>query len=94
MIHAPSKMEQFEGIIAKLQFLLGVIDSPEVAPYCASKWGSGGSDQSPCSGITHGLATVAFNPGVIDTKILLQPSVMRQVHMKSQMNRLACCQQT
>ena len=65
------KMEQTgEGIIANFSSYWGQSTAPEVAPYCASKWGVEGLTRSLSQELPEGLATVAFNPGVIDTKML------------------------
>lgn len=65
------KMEQVgEGIIANFSSYWGQSTAPEVAPYCASKWGVEGLTRSLAQELPEGLATVAFNPGVIDTKML------------------------
>ena len=44
--------------------------APEVAPYCASKWGIEGLTQSMSQELPSGLAVVAMNPGIIDTDML------------------------
>lgn len=64
------KMEQSEGIIANFSSYWGQSTAPEVAPYCASKWGVEGLTRSLAQELPRGLATVAFNPGVIDTEML------------------------
>jgi NAD(P)-dependent dehydrogenase (short-subunit alcohol dehydrogenase family) len=65
------KMEQVgEGIIANFSSYWGQSTAPEVAPYCASKWGVEGLTKALAQELPHGLATVAFNPGVIDTEML------------------------
>ncbi|MEO0410037.1 MAG: SDR family oxidoreductase, partial [Cyanobacteria bacterium P01_A01_bin.135] len=46
--------------------------SPEVAPYCASKWGIEGLTRSLAQELPSGLAAVALNPGIIHTDILEQ----------------------
>ena len=44
--------------------------SPEVGPYCATKWAIEGYTQSLAQELPRGLAAVAVNPGVIDTDML------------------------
>ncbi|MBT8045210.1 MAG: SDR family oxidoreductase, partial [Verrucomicrobiae bacterium] len=44
--------------------------SPEVAPYCASKWAIEGLTQALAQELPDGLAAVAMNPGVINTHML------------------------
>ena len=64
-------MERFgEGIIANFSSYWGQSTAPEVAPYCASKWGVEGLTTALAQELPHGLAAVAFNPGVVDTEML------------------------
>ena len=65
-------IERGEGIIANLSSGWGRSTSPEVAPYCATKWAIEGLTQSLASELPAGLAAVAVNPGVIDTAMLRQ----------------------
>jgi NAD(P)-dependent dehydrogenase (short-subunit alcohol dehydrogenase family) len=44
--------------------------SPEVAPYCASKWAVEGLTQALAQELPSGLAAVAVSPGVVDTDML------------------------
>ena len=44
--------------------------SPEVAPYCATKWAIEGLTAALAQELPHGLAAVALNPGIIDTEML------------------------
>ena len=44
--------------------------SPEVAPYCASKWAIEGLSQALAQELPPGLAAVALNPGIINTDML------------------------
>ena len=40
------------------------------APYCATKWGIEGLTAALASELPAGLAAVALNPGIIDTRML------------------------
>jgi NAD(P)-dependent dehydrogenase (short-subunit alcohol dehydrogenase family) len=44
--------------------------SPEVAPYCASKWAIEGLTKALAAELPEGMAAVPLNPGVIDTDML------------------------
>ncbi len=66
----PHMEEAGEGIIANFSSYWGQSTAPEVAPYCASKWAVEGLTRSLAQELPGGLATVAFNPGVIDTQML------------------------
>ncbi len=59
-----------EGVIVNLSSGWGRSTSPEVAPYCASKWAIEGLTQALAQELPDGLAAVALNPGVIDTDML------------------------
>ena len=66
----PLMQEAGNGIIANFSSYWGQSTAPEVAPYCATKWGVEGLTRSLAQELPDGLATVAFNPGVIDTDML------------------------
>lgn len=66
----PIMIEAEKGVIVNLSSGWGRSTSPEVAPYCASKWGIEGLSQALAQELPEGLAVVAFNPGVIDTAML------------------------
>ena len=44
--------------------------SPEVAPYCATKWAIEGLTQSLAQELSSGMAAIPVNPGVINTDML------------------------
>ena len=66
----PKMMEKGQGIIANFSSYWGQSTAPEVAPYCATKWGVEGLTRSLAQELPSGLAAVAFNPGVINTDML------------------------
>jgi NAD(P)-dependent dehydrogenase (short-subunit alcohol dehydrogenase family) len=66
----PAMIEAKRGVIVNLSSGWGRSVSPEVAPYCASKWGIEGLTQAFAQELPAGLAAVALNPGVIDTDML------------------------
>ena len=59
-----------KGIIVNLSSGWGRSASPEVAPYCASKWAIEGLTKALAQELPAGLAAVALNPGIIDTDML------------------------
>ncbi|MGF1484056.1 MAG: SDR family oxidoreductase [Opitutales bacterium] len=68
----PAMVERGSGVIVNLSSGWGRSTSPEVAPYCASKWGVEGLSQALAQELPKGMAAVALNPGVIATDMLQQ----------------------
>jgi NAD(P)-dependent dehydrogenase (short-subunit alcohol dehydrogenase family) len=66
----PKMIEKGQGIIANFSSYWGQSTAPEVAPYCATKWGVEGLTRSLAQELPSGLTAVAFNPGVINTDML------------------------
>jgi NAD(P)-dependent dehydrogenase (short-subunit alcohol dehydrogenase family) len=66
----PLMLKQKQGIIVNLSSGWGRSTSPDVAPYCASKWAIEGLTQSLAQELPDGIATVALNPGIIHTDML------------------------
>jgi len=58
------------GVIVNFSSGWGRSASPEVAPYCATKWAIEGLTQSLAQELPEGMATVPLNPGVINTDML------------------------
>ena len=58
------------GVIVNFSSGWGRSTSPEVAPYCASKWALEGLSRTLAQELPSGMAVVALNPGVIDTYML------------------------
>ena len=69
---APQMIARGTGTIVALSSGWGRSTSPEVAPYCASKFAVEGMMQALAQEVPKGLAAVALNPGVIDTAMLRQ----------------------
>ncbi len=67
---APAMIEQGSGVFVNFSSGWGRSTSPEVAPYCASKWAIEGLTQALAQELPNGLAAVSFNPGVINTDML------------------------
>lgn len=66
----PPMLARASGVIANFSSTWGRTTSPEVAPYCASKWAVEGLTQALSQELPSGLAAVAVNPGIIHTEML------------------------
>ena len=66
----PAMMNYKCGVIVNMSSGWGRSTSPEVAPYCASKWAIEGLSQSLAQELPEPLSCVALNPGIIDTELL------------------------
>jgi len=66
----PDMMERGKGVIVNWSSGWGRSTSPEVAPYCATKWAIEGLTQALAQELPEGLTAVALNPGIINTEML------------------------
>lgn len=66
----PAMIARGRGVVVNFSSGWGRSTSPEVAPYCATKWGVEGLTQALAQELPSGLAAVALNPGIIDTEML------------------------
>jgi NAD(P)-dependent dehydrogenase (short-subunit alcohol dehydrogenase family) len=66
----PAMVERGKGVVVNFSSTWGHSTSPEVAPYCASKWAMEGLSKAMADELPRGMAAVAFNPGVIHTEML------------------------
>jgi len=66
----PPMIARGRGVVVNFSSGWGRSTSPEVAPYCATKWAVEGLTRALASELPPGLAAVAFNPGIIDTEML------------------------
>lgn len=66
----PAMIDAGEGVIANFSSTWGHSTSPEVAPYCATKFAIEGLTKALAAELPAGLCAVPFNPGVIDTDML------------------------
>lgn len=66
----PAMIARGSGVIVNLSSGWGRSTAPEVAPYCASKWGIEGLTRALAQELPPGLAAVPLNPGIIDTDML------------------------
>lgn len=66
----PSMVARRQGVIVNISSGWGRSTSPEVAPYCATKWAIEGLTQALAQELPAGMAAVPLNPGIIHTKML------------------------
>lgn len=66
----PSMVERGAGVIVNFSSTWGRSVSPEVAPYCATKWAIEGLTRAMAAELPRGMAAVPLNPGIIDTDML------------------------
>jgi NAD(P)-dependent dehydrogenase (short-subunit alcohol dehydrogenase family) len=67
---SPAMIERQQGIIVNFSSGWGRSTSPQVAPYCATKWAIEGLTQALAQELPAGMAAIALNPGIIHTKML------------------------
>ena len=66
----PAMVERGRGVVVNFSSGWGRSTSPEVAPYCASKYAIEGLTQALAQELPEGMAAVPLNPGIIDTEML------------------------
>jgi NAD(P)-dependent dehydrogenase (short-subunit alcohol dehydrogenase family) len=66
----PAMVAAKRGVIVNLSSGWGRSVSPEVAPYCATKFAIEGLTKALAEELPKGMAAVPLNPGVIDTDML------------------------
>ncbi len=66
----PAMVAKKKGVIVNLSSGWGRSVSPDVAPYCASKWAIEGLTKALAEELPAGMAAIPLNPGVIDTDML------------------------
>ena len=66
----PNMIKAGKGTVVNFSSGWGRSTSPEVAPYCSSKWAVEGLSKSLAQDFPEGMVSVALNPGVIDTDML------------------------
>jgi NAD(P)-dependent dehydrogenase (short-subunit alcohol dehydrogenase family) len=66
----PAMVARKSGVIVNLSSGWGRGTSPQVAPYCASKFAVEGLTKALAQELPRGMAAVPLNPGVIDTDML------------------------
>lgn len=66
----PAMVARKQGVIVNFSSGWGRSTSPQVAPYCASKYAIEGLTAALAQELPEGMAAVSLNPGVIDTAML------------------------
>lgn len=66
----PAMVAEQTGIIVNFSSGWGRSTSPQVAPYCATKWAIEGLTRALAQELPGGMAAIALNPGVINTDLL------------------------
>lgn len=66
----PAMIAKKSGIVVNFSSGWGRSTSPEVAPYCASKWAIEGLTRSLAQELPRGMAAIPLNPGIIHTDML------------------------
>jgi NAD(P)-dependent dehydrogenase (short-subunit alcohol dehydrogenase family) len=68
--YVPAMVERNCGVIVNFSSGWGRSTSPEVAPYCTTKWAVEGLSQALASELPSGMACIPLNPGIIHTEML------------------------
>lgn len=66
----PSMVKRQSGVVVNLSSGWGRSTSPQVAPYCATKFAIEGLSKALAQELPRGMAAIPLNPGVIDTDML------------------------
>ena len=66
----PAMIDAGQGVIVNFSSGWGRSTSPDVGPYCTTKWGVEGMTGSLAQELPAGLVAVALNPGIINTEML------------------------
>jgi NAD(P)-dependent dehydrogenase (short-subunit alcohol dehydrogenase family) len=66
----PAMVARRRGVIVNLSSGWGRSTSPEVAPYCATKYAIEGLTHALAQELPEGMAAVPLNPGIINTELL------------------------
>jgi NAD(P)-dependent dehydrogenase (short-subunit alcohol dehydrogenase family) len=66
----PLMIRKGSGVLVNFSSGWGRYTSPEVAPYCATKWAIEGLTQALAQELPAGLAAIPLNPGIINTEML------------------------
>lgn len=66
----PAMLERGSGVVVNFSSGWGRSTSPDVAPYCATKWAIEGLSQAVAQETEGKVAVIALNPGIINTDML------------------------
>ncbi len=68
----PAMIERGSGVIVNMSSGWGQSTSPEVGPYCTTKWAIEGFSRALADDLPDTIASIPLSPGVIDTDMLRQ----------------------
>ena len=80
----PKMIKCKKGTIVNFSSGWGRTTSPQVAPYCSSKWAIEGLSKSLAQELPNGVISVALSPGVVDTDMLRSCNVNAGSYEKPQ----------
>ena len=66
----PAMVERATGVIVNFSSGWGRSTSPQVGPYCTTKWAIEGLTRALADELPYGMAAIPLNPGIIDTEML------------------------
>lgn len=66
----PTMVERGSGLVVNFSSYWGRSTSSQVAAYCATKWAIEGMSRGLADDLPSGMASVAFNPGIVHTEML------------------------
>ena len=66
----PAMVAKEAGVIVNFSSGWGRSTSPQVGPYCTTKWAIEGMTRALADELPHGMAAIPLNPGVIHTEML------------------------
>lgn len=66
----PAMVQRGTGVVVNFSSYWGRSTSADVAPYCATKWAIEGLSRGLANDLPAGMASIAFNPGVVHTEML------------------------
>jgi len=66
----PAMVERENGVIINFSSTWGRSTSPQVGPYCTTKWAVEGLTRALADELPYGMAAIPLNPGVIHTEML------------------------
>ena len=78
----PEMIKYKKGTIVNFSSGWGRTTSPQVAPYCSSKWAIEGLSKSLAQELPDNMISVALSPGVIDTDMLRSCNVYARSYEK------------
>ena len=78
----PEMIKGKKGTIVNFSSGWGRTTSPQVAPYCSSKWAIEGLSKSLAQELPDNMISVALSPGVIDTDMLRSCNVNARSYEK------------